>query len=86
MVKIIINKMLKLFNRKTERDKEEDKKEEEEQKVTGQTPVVKTKKSPGELRLKKEVTELDLPNHAQVNFPDETNIMRFEVTVDLIRE
>jgi ubiquitin-conjugating enzyme E2 M len=55
--------MLKLFNRKTERDKEEEKKEEE---VTGQIGQVpgKVKKSPGELRLKKEIAELDLPSHA----------------------
>lgn len=78
--------MLKLFNRKTERDKEEEKKEEEEQKETGHAPFVKTKKSPGELRLKKEVTELDLPSHAQVTFPDESNIMKFEVNVDLTKE
>jgi len=31
----------------------------------------KTKKSPGELRLKKEIAELDLPNHAEISFPDE---------------
>ena len=53
--------MLKLFNRKTERDKEEEKKEEES-KETG--APIKQKKCPGELRLKKEVAELDLPNHA----------------------
>ena len=53
--------MLKLFNRKTERDKEEEKKEEEN-KEPGAPP--KVKKSPGELRLKKEVAELDLPSHS----------------------
>ena len=68
--------MLKLFNRKTERDKEEEKKVEES--VTNGTPIPQVKKkSPGELRLKKEVTELDLPVHSQVHFPDETNIMKF---------
>lgn len=54
--------MLKLFNRKTERDKEEEKKEEEV-KVNG-TVTTGKKKSPGELRLKKEIAELDLPSHA----------------------
>lgn len=53
--------MLKLFNKKTERDKEEEKKHEE---LPNGGPVVKQKKSPGELRLKKEITELDLPQHA----------------------
>lgn len=50
--------MLKLFDRKTNRDKEEEKKQEET-KEGGGPP--RTKKSPGELRLKKEVAELDLP-------------------------
>lgn len=77
--------MLKLFNRKTERDKEEEKKEEEVAAQTGQVPL-KSKKSPGELRLKKEIAELDLPSHAQVHFPDDTNIMKFEVLVDLTKE
>jgi len=44
------------------------------------------KKSPGELRLKKEVAELDLPSHAEVRFPDDSNIMFFEVMVDLTKE
>lgn len=77
--------MLKIFNRKTERDKEEEKKEEEAAQTTGQVPL-KQKKSPGELRLKKEIAELDLPSHAQVYFPDNANIMKFEVLVDLTRE
>ena len=76
--------MLKLFNRKTERDKEEEKKGEED--VNGNPVAPKQKKSPGEIRLKKEVTELDLPSHAQISFPDESNIMKFEVFVDLTRE
>ncbi len=48
-------------------------------------PTIK-KKSPGEIRLKKEIAELDLPTHAQVLFPDENTIMKFEVYVDLSRE
>ena len=75
--------MLKLFGKKTERDKEEDKKQEE----SGQPVVAHTKKkSPGEYRMMKEVAELDLPTHAEVNFPDEANIMKFEVFVDLTKE
>jgi len=53
--------MLKLFNKKTERDKEEEKKQEDL--PNGNVPL-RQKKSPGELRLKKEITELDLPAHA----------------------
>jgi len=30
--------------------------------------------------------EIDLPKHAEMKFPDETNIMKFEVMVDLSKE
>jgi len=46
----------------------------------------KKKRIPGELRLQKELGELDLPKHARVEFPDPKNIMRFEVYVDLTKE
>jgi ubiquitin-conjugating enzyme E2 M len=77
--------MLKLFNRKTERDKEEEKKGEDAVE-NGQVTTTTKKKSPGELRLKKEIAEMDLPAHAEVRFPDETNIMSLEVYVDLTKE
>ena len=76
--------MLKIMQRKTERDKEEEKKVEENKE--GQAQPVTKKRSPGELRLKKEITELDLPAHAHVKFPDPNNIMFFEVDVDLTKE
>ncbi len=76
--------MLKLFNKKTERDQEEEKKQQESGEPT-QTATTK-KKSPGELRMKKEIAELDLPSHAKVTFPDTDNIMKFEVEVDLTNE
>lgn len=70
--------MIKILGaKKTERDKEEEKKGGE-----GYTK----KKAPGELRLKKELGELDLPSHAKVVFPDDNNIMNFEVTIDLAKE
>ena len=76
--------MIKFFNRTTDRDKEEEKKAEEN---PNEIVVAKgKKKSPGEIRLKKEITELDLPAHARVNIPDESNIMKFEVFVDLTNE
>lgn len=50
------------------------------------TTSIKVKKSPGELRLKKEIGELDLPSHAEINFPDPNNIMKFELFVDLTKE
>ena len=63
--------MLKILKKQTDRDKQAEeeakKKQEEEEKaggVTGEQPVARIKKSPGELRLKKDLAELDLPNHA----------------------
>ena len=53
--------MLRLAKRKNERDEEEEKKNEEALPSSG--PKIQ-KKSPGELRLKKEIAELDLPSHA----------------------
>jgi ubiquitin-conjugating enzyme E2 M len=53
--------------------------------ATGAVPV-KVKKAPGELRWQKEIAELDLPTHAEINFPDSNNIMKFELFVDLTKE
>ena len=88
--------MLKILKKQTDRDKQAEeeaaKKQEEEEKkaaaggVPSDQPVVKVKKSPGELRLKKDLAELDLPAHASVNFPDKDQIMKFEVFVDLTKE
>ena len=47
--------------------------------------VVK-KKTAGEIRLRKDLGELDLPLHATTNFPDPNNVMKFEVFVDLSKE
>ena len=69
--------MIKVFKKKTERTEEEEKKGEEG------TVIVKPKKAPGEIRLKKEISELDLPGHASIHFPDPNITMKFEVTVDL---
>ena len=44
------------------------------------------KKKPGEIRLRKELGELDMPKHAKVKFPDEEDIMNFEVVIDLKNE
>ena len=87
--------MLKIIKGKTDRDKQAEeeakKKYEEEEKVGGgvigdHPPIVKVKTSPGELRLKKDLAELDLPVHASVNFPEKDKIMKFEVFVDLTKE
>ena len=68
--------MLKLVGKKeSDREKEEDKEEEK-----------KVKTSPAEIRWRKEIPELDLPDHASVDFPDDIDIMNFNVTVDLKKE
>ena len=70
--------MLKLVGKKdNSREKEEEKKGEEEKKV---------KTSPAEIRWRKEIPDLDLPDHAEVDFPDEADIMNFNVFVDLKNE
>ena len=75
--------MIKIFKKTNERTDEEEKKAETEEESKGYT---KQKRSPGEIRLKKELQELDLPAHAAVNYPDTNNIMKFEVSVDLTKE
>ena len=79
--------MLKILNKDNKRKEEEEKKYQEEHKADGgpegATPVKKT--SPGELRLRKDIAEMDLPSHAEAKF-DATNIMKFEVFVDLTKE
>ena len=47
---------------------------------------VKVKRSPGELRLQKEIAELDVPQHASTVFPEDGSIMEFKVVVDLTKE
>ena len=70
--------MIKILGaKKTNRDAEEEK--------NADGTVVK-KQVPAEIRLKKELGELDLPKHAKVNFPDPNTIMQFEVTIDLSKE
>ncbi len=53
---------------------------------TGIVAPPKVKKSPGEIRLKKEIGELDLPSHAEISFPDPNNIMKFNLKVNLAKE
>ena len=74
--------MIKL-KKESKRAKEEEEKKEEE----GTTDEQKApKKSPGELRIQKEILELDIPGHAKVSFPNPDDIMSFRLNVDLTRE
>ena len=74
--------MIKL-KKVNQRAKEEEAKKEEED--PNQTADKKQKKPPGELRLMKEITELDLPAHAKVIFNDD-QIMSFSVDINLKNE
>ena len=46
---------------------------------------LKARKSPGELRLQKEIQELDIPSHASVKFGSDS-IMSFKLIVDLTNQ
>ena len=70
--------MLKLVGKKNNDREEEEKTKDGE--------VKKVKKSPAEIRWRKEIGDLDLPDHAVVDFPDENDICNFFVTVDLKNE
>jgi len=70
--------------KKTQRDAEEEKKFEDTKGETGATTAKKV--SPAEIRLQKELAEIDLPKHAQMSFPDPNNIMQFRVNIDLTKE
>ena len=78
--------MIKL-KKQTKRNQEEAKKIEEA-KARGEDveTTKKTKKSAAELRLQKEITELDIPSHASVKFPEDGKIMNFELSIDLRQE
>jgi ubiquitin-protein ligase len=67
-----------LINKKTKRTEEEEKKGDKSEK--------KKKTTPAEIRWRKEIPELDLPDHAETNFPDDKDIMNFEVYIDLSNE
>ena len=64
--------MIKLKKDNKRVKEEEAKKEEEDPSQIGEK---KQKKPPGELRLMKEINELDLPTHAKVIFNQDQTIM-----------
>ena len=82
--------MINLFSRQNKREEEEKKARAQDEEMKGdegttQAPA-KTKRSPGLIRLQKEVGELDLPRHVEITFPDPDNIMKFHAKVDLSKE
>ena len=75
--------MIKLKKDSKRVKEEEAKKEEEDPNQIGEK---KQKKPPGELRLMKEIAELDLPAHAKVVFAQDGSIMSFNVDINLKNE
>ena len=75
--------MIKIFKKDNQRTAEEEAKREGEEESK---EFKKAKRSPAEIRLKKEIQELDLPGHASFSYPDPNNVMVFEVNVDLTKE
>ena len=80
--------MIKLKKQNKRAQEEEEKKQEEEAATGGSQPneVKKSKKSPGELRIQKEIQELDIPTHATIKYPKPGDIMNFNLIVDLSHE
>ncbi len=73
--------MMKILGKKNAREEQAKKEEEEKQKLDEETKgdgatgevqptAPKVKKAAGEIRLRKDLQELDLPSHAAINFPD----------------
>jgi len=48
--------------------------------ATGEAPVAK-KRQPGEIRMQKELDEMELPPQVQISFPDPNNLMHFNITI-----
>lgn len=53
---------------------------EEEKKSSGNQGDTK-KVTPGQLRLSKDISQIDIPKNASINFPNKDETTKFEVTV-----
>jgi ubiquitin-conjugating enzyme E2 M len=73
--------MIKIFGVQEGQRHEEEKKNEEEGKTTSTR-----RKTPGELRLGKELNELDLPDNVVIDFPDENVITTFNINLNVIEQ
>jgi ubiquitin-conjugating enzyme E2 M len=67
--------MIKLFGAKGKRAEEEKKAEEAQPGAPGAVH----RRSAGEIRLQKELNELDLPENTTINFTEAENIMKFDI-------
>ena len=75
--------MIKL--KKANKRAEEETKKKEEEDPSAATENKKQKKCPGELRLQKEIQELDIPSHASIKYPNPSDIMNFHLVVNLTK-
>ncbi len=66
--------MIKIFGPKAS------KREEEEKKNSGEATGGR-RRTAGEIRLQKEISELDLPSNTAIDFPHENDIMNFDITL-----
>lgn len=69
--------MIKLFGAKSKRVEEENKAEN----AQSDTPSAVRHRSAGEIRLQRDLNELDLPANMTIHFPEPENIMKFEVSL-----
>ena len=53
----------------------------EEEKKSGSTTSDTKKVTPGQLRLSKDIAQIDIPKNATIKFPNKDDITKFEVTV-----
>ena len=74
---------LKKPTARAQNEEVEDKKTED---ANAQSQDGKKKKSPGEIRVQKELMEIDIPSYTAVNFPDANDVMTMQLTVDLSKE
>lgn len=53
----------------------------EEEKKSGENQTTTKKVTPGQLRLSKDIAQIDIPSNATIKFPNKDEITKFEVTV-----
>ena len=54
---------------------------DEESKTSGTTTSGTKKVTPGQLRLSKDIAQIDIPKNAVMKFPNKDDITKFDVTV-----
>ena len=68
------------------REEEEKKKLEEQGLTTEEAKAAVSRRPPGEIRIKKDLNDLDLPPHIAFMQPEPSNFMIYRILVDLSGE